>query len=135
MGDSGAQFAGFTIGVLAVLGPAKIGTALLILAVPILDIAWVFVRRPARGRRFFTADSEHLHHRLLHLGWSQQRIVLSFYTICIALSVADLVLSSAAKLIAFLVVALITVVVLVRITVKEPRRSTKPGPTTSQSHG
>ncbi len=131
MGDSGAQFAGFTVGVLAVLGPAKIGTALLILAVPILDIAWVFVRRPARGRKFFDADSEHLHHRLLHLGWSQQRIVLGFYTICIALSVVDLVLSGAAKLLAFLVVAMITVVALVRITVKELRRVTAAGPTPS----
>jgi UDP-GlcNAc:undecaprenyl-phosphate GlcNAc-1-phosphate transferase len=132
MGDSGAQFAGFTVGVLAVLGPAKIGTALLILAVPILDIAWVFVRRPASGRKFFHDDRGHLHHRLLDLGWSQQRIVLSFYTICIALSVADLMLSSAAKLIAFLVVAITTVAVLARITLKAPRRMAAAGPPTPQ---
>jgi UDP-N-acetylmuramyl pentapeptide phosphotransferase/UDP-N-acetylglucosamine-1-phosphate transferase len=132
MGDSGAQFAGFTVGVLAVLGPAKIGTALLILAVPILDIAWVFVRRPASGRKFFHDDREHLHHRLLDLGWSQQRIVLSFYTICIALSVADLLLSSVAKLIAFLVVAITTVAVLARITLKAPRRIAAAGPPTPQ---
>ena len=70
MGDCGAQFAGFTVGALAILGPAKIGTALLILAVPILDIAWVFVRRPTQGRSFAGADREHLHHRLLDRGMS-----------------------------------------------------------------
>ncbi len=120
MGDCGAQFAGFTLGALAILGPAKIGTALLILAVPILDIAWVFVRRPSQGKSVAGADREHLHHRLLDRGMSTRRIVLSFYAICIALGAIDLTLSRTSKLIAFLVVAVATVVLLVRVTEGKP---------------
>lgn len=128
MGDAGAQFAGFTIGALAILGPAKIGTALLILAVPILDVAWVFIRRPMQGARFFSADAEHLHHRLLKRGLSVRRIVLIFYIMCTALGVVDLVLSKASKLVAFLLVVLATVVVLSRITARSPTRSAPPAP-------
>lgn len=115
MGDSGAQFTGFTIGVLAILGPAKIGTALLILAVPILDVAWVYVRR---GRHFSTADTGHLHHRLLALGFSQRRIVLMFYSICIVLGAIDLLLTRLTKLLAFVIVAVLTIALLVRITAR-----------------
>jgi UDP-GlcNAc:undecaprenyl-phosphate GlcNAc-1-phosphate transferase len=120
MGDSGAQFSGFALGALAILGPAKIGTALLILAVPILDVAWVFIRRPIEGKAFFAADAEHLHHRLLKRGFSQQRIVLIFYGMCIALGLVDLALNKATKLVAFLLVVAATVVVLVRMTTETP---------------
>jgi len=120
MGDCGAQFAGFTLGALAILGPAKIGTALLILAVPILDIAWVFVRRPSKGRGFASADRGHLHHRLLDRGMSTRRIVLRFYAICVALGAIDLVLTRTSKLIAFLAVAVATVFLLIRVTERAP---------------
>jgi UDP-GlcNAc:undecaprenyl-phosphate GlcNAc-1-phosphate transferase len=128
MGDAGAQFAGFTVGALAILGPAKIGTALLILAIPILDVAWVFIRRPMHGEPFFSADSEHLHHRLLKRGFSVQRIVLIFYAMCTALGLADLVLNKASKLIAFLLVVIVTVVVLSRMTAKQPPEVSSTGP-------
>jgi UDP-GlcNAc:undecaprenyl-phosphate GlcNAc-1-phosphate transferase len=119
MGDCGAQFAGFTVGALAILGPAKIGTALLILAVPILDIAWAIVRR---GWSFAGADREHLHHRLLDRGMSTRRIVLSFYAICAVLGVIDLTLSRTSKVIAFLIVAVATVVLLMRVTIGTPNK-------------
>jgi UDP-GlcNAc:undecaprenyl-phosphate GlcNAc-1-phosphate transferase len=129
MGDAGAQVAGFIIGALAILGPAKVGTALLILAIPILDIAWVFVRR---GRRFAQADAGHLHHQLRRLGWSTRRIVLCFYALCIALGLADLLLQQVGKLIAFLVVAAITAVILARIATQrapaEVAQSSPPAP-------
>jgi UDP-N-acetylmuramyl pentapeptide phosphotransferase/UDP-N-acetylglucosamine-1-phosphate transferase len=127
LGDSGAQFAGYTLGVLAILGPAKIGTALLILTVPILDVAWVFIRRPLEGKPFFSADNEHLHHRLLQRGVSQQHIVLIFYGMCLALGLVDLALSKAAKLAAFLVVVAVTVAVLSRMTAR-PTRPAAPEP-------
>jgi UDP-GlcNAc:undecaprenyl-phosphate/decaprenyl-phosphate GlcNAc-1-phosphate transferase len=118
MGDAGAQFAGFTLGALAILGPAKIGTALLILAIPILDVAWVFIRRPMQGEKFFSADAEHLHHRLLKRGLSVRRIVVIFYSMCVALGLVDLALSKASKLVAFLLVVAATVVVLSRMTAR-----------------
>ena len=126
---AGAQFAGFTLGALAILGPAKIGTALLILAIPILDVAWVFIRRPMRGEKFFSADAEHLHHRLLRRGLSVRRIVLIFYSMCVALGVVDLVLSKASKLVAFLLVVAVTVAVLSRMTARRPSQPPSAAPT------
>src|SRR2546429_687188 len=52
MGDSGAMFIGFALGALSVFGPVKLGTALLLLIVPIVDVAWAIVRR-LLGRRSF----------------------------------------------------------------------------------
>ena len=115
MGDSGAQFSGFAIGALAILGPAKIGTALLIMAIPILDVALMFVQRPASGKRFYSAGRDHLHHRLLDLGLSQRQIVALFYGVCILLGGIDLALSRVGKLVALVVVAAATVVVLIRL--------------------
>ncbi|MGH9043638.1 MAG: MraY family glycosyltransferase, partial [Acidimicrobiales bacterium] len=48
---------------------------LFILGVPILDMAFAFVRRTARGTGFHHADAEHIHHRLLRLGHGHRRSV------------------------------------------------------------
>lgn len=82
MGDSGAMFLGYCLGVLSIIGGAKMATALLVLGVPILDAAWVLVFRLSRGRSPLRADRGHLHHRLLDLGLSQVRVVLLFYLVC-----------------------------------------------------
>ena len=56
MGDSGSMFLGFTLAVISIIGGAKIATALLVLGVPILDVAYVIIyrltrrRSPVRGR-------------------------------------------------------------------------------------
>ena len=120
MGDSGAQFSGFAIGALAILGPAKIGTALLIMAIPILDVALMFVQRPANGKQFYSAGKDHLHHRLLDLGLSQRQIVILFYGVCILLGGIDLALSRIGKLVALLIVAIATVALLIRLARRTP---------------
>jgi UDP-GlcNAc:undecaprenyl-phosphate GlcNAc-1-phosphate transferase len=48
----------------------------IILGVPLLDMAFAFVRRTARGTGFHTPDKEHIHHRLLRLGHGHRRAVL-----------------------------------------------------------
>jgi UDP-GlcNAc:undecaprenyl-phosphate/decaprenyl-phosphate GlcNAc-1-phosphate transferase len=47
-----------------------------ILGVPIVDMAFAFVRRTARGDSFHTPDKEHIHHRLLRLGHGPRRTVV-----------------------------------------------------------
>jgi UDP-GlcNAc:undecaprenyl-phosphate GlcNAc-1-phosphate transferase len=47
-----------------------------ILGVPLVDLAFAFVRRTARGTSFHTPDKEHIHHRLLRLGHGPRRTVL-----------------------------------------------------------
>jgi UDP-GlcNAc:undecaprenyl-phosphate GlcNAc-1-phosphate transferase len=47
-----------------------------ILGVPIVDMAFAFIRRTARGEKFHTPDKQHIHHRLLRLGHGPRRTVV-----------------------------------------------------------
>src|SRR5439155_20165952 len=60
------------------------------LGVPILDTSFALFRRAFRGFPLFTADDEHIHHRLERLGFSKRRIVLGMYGICVVLSLIGL---------------------------------------------
>ena len=51
------------------------------MAVPIFDTAAAIVRRTLAGRPIFQADKEHLHHRLLRMGYTQRQVVLMIYCI------------------------------------------------------
>ncbi|GAI45989.1 unnamed protein product, partial [marine sediment metagenome] len=68
MGDSGSQFLGFMLGILAIICGGKLATAGLVLGLPILDGLWVISRRIFSGHSPFLPDKKHLHHRLLALG-------------------------------------------------------------------
>jgi UDP-N-acetylmuramyl pentapeptide phosphotransferase/UDP-N-acetylglucosamine-1-phosphate transferase len=83
MGDCGAMFLGYVLAVSAIIGGAKLATALLVLALPILDVAWLIVQRTRRGSGIARAGRDHLHHRLLALGWSQRQIVAFYYGLSI----------------------------------------------------
>lgn len=81
MGDSGALFAGFLLATLSVMysmksADCKMYIPLLVLAVPILDITFSSLRRILKGTSPFVADAEHIHHKLLNLGLSQNKAVL-----------------------------------------------------------
>ncbi len=100
-GTAGVMFLGYVLGVLAILGSAKIIVALLVLAVPIIDTFWVIVRRLSSGRSPFTPDRGHIHHRLLDLGLSHRATVVVIYLVCATLGVMSLFVSTATGVIAF----------------------------------
>ena len=95
MGDSGSMLLGMllTIATLSGVGrnpyppgagdlAAIAGTVLvplLVLAIPILDVALAVVRRTWRGKGIGQADKEHIHHRLLDIGHSHRGAVLLMY--------------------------------------------------------
>ncbi len=85
MGDGGSQSLGFTVGVLAVLLtqheelPYSAALPLLLLGLPILDTLTVTVVRIREGRSPFSADKNHLHHRLLALGFDHFEAVAVVY--------------------------------------------------------
>lgn len=86
-GTSGSMFMGFILAALAIFAGTKIATALLVMAIPIIDAVWVIGERIRSGKSIFKSDSRHLHYKLLDLGWTQRKIALffCFITICIAL--------------------------------------------------
>ena len=87
LGDGGAYMLGFQIGLLALVGSQK-GTILaglvaplFVLALPILDMVLAISRRGLCGLPIFRPDRRHIHHRLLEIGFSQRKVVLSIYGI------------------------------------------------------
>ncbi len=110
-GTAGVMFLGYVLGVLAILGSAKIVVALLVLAVPIIDTFWVIVRRLSSGRSPFSPDRGHIHHRLLDVGLSHRSTVLLIYLVCATLGLMSLLVSSATGILAFLAVLVVLGVV------------------------
>lgn len=113
LGDSGSLVFGFLLAATAVTGWQKGATALaagvplLIFALPIADSGLALVRRglarPARGRsvtailrQIAEPDREHIHHRMLALGWSVRRTVLVLYAVTLVLSLLALATSDVA---------------------------------------
>jgi UDP-GlcNAc:undecaprenyl-phosphate GlcNAc-1-phosphate transferase len=116
LGTSGAVFLGFALGSLAIIGGAKMATALLVMGIPILDVGWQIIDRLRLGRSPLLGDRGHLHHRLLDLGLSQRRVVLFFYLLCAAFGGLALVLASGLhKLLALLVMGVVALVVLIAL--------------------
>jgi UDP-GlcNAc:undecaprenyl-phosphate GlcNAc-1-phosphate transferase len=96
LGDGGAYLIGFGIAAISLVSSNKgsIAAALLVVAValglPILDTTLAILRRAFNGFPLFRADDEHIHHRLIKLGFSRQRILLILYTACVALSIVGM---------------------------------------------
>jgi UDP-GlcNAc:undecaprenyl-phosphate GlcNAc-1-phosphate transferase len=86
MGDGGSQLLGLAIGSLAIYvtqtenAVVSATMPLFLLAIPILDTFFVMVHRVRAGRSPFSADKNHLHHRLLSLGYSHGGAVALIYS-------------------------------------------------------
>ena len=106
MGSNGALFLGYTIGVLGIIGGAKMATVLLVMGLPLLDVVWQIVRRVSSGRNPTEGDRGHVHYRLLDAGISPRQIVLGYYVFCALFGGIALVTASRLfKLIALIVMA------------------------------
>src|SRR6187397_2142581 len=96
MGDSGAMLLGFTLAAISVEGLLKTASLvslflpLAVLAVPVIDTTFVVAKRLKHGLPVYAADHSHLHHRILNIGYSQRRAVLTIYAWCGALAAAAL---------------------------------------------
>ena len=112
LGEGGALLAGYILGVLSIISGAKIAVVLMALGVAVVDAAWVILRRVFWEKRSFaSADRKHLHHRLLDAGFSQRTAVLFLWFISAAFGAATLLLQSAGKLVAFILLAVVTLIV------------------------
>ncbi|MDI3496239.1 MAG: UDP-GlcNAc:undecaprenyl-phosphate/decaprenyl-phosphate GlcNAc-phosphate transferase [Patescibacteria group bacterium] len=101
LGEGGSLFLGYALGVLSIISGSKIAIALLIMGIPILDVAWTIIRRLLVGKNPFRfADKKHLHHRLLALGLNQRQTVFVFYSLSLIFGVSGLFLQSRGKLLA-----------------------------------
>jgi UDP-GlcNAc:undecaprenyl-phosphate GlcNAc-1-phosphate transferase len=106
MGDTGAMLLGLLLAVMAITVGGRTADQfsgqtyfffapllipILILAVPLVDTVFAFVRRLARRQSFSTADHEHIHHRLMRLGHGPRRTVVILWLWTALVSAAALI--------------------------------------------
>lgn len=96
-GFGGATLAGYMLAVLSILATAKVGALLVVLGIPVIDALYVILRRVVQGRSPVWADRGHLHHRLLDLGWSKQRVTFFYWIATLLLGILALNLNSQHK--------------------------------------
>lgn len=100
LGEGGSLLLGYMLGVLAIISGGKIAIALLVMGIPILDVAWTIIRRLMGGKNPFRfSDKKHLHHRLLALGLNQRQTVVIFYSFSLLFGLGGLFLQSREKFI------------------------------------
>jgi len=109
LGDAGASFIGFTLAGLAVMGEWAendfIGllTPVLILAVPLFDIAFVGTVRVVTGKVHSVGEwlaytaRDHIHHRFEALGLTRTETVLLIFFIAATLGISAMLLKEATK--------------------------------------
>ncbi|MBL7198466.1 MAG: undecaprenyl/decaprenyl-phosphate alpha-N-acetylglucosaminyl 1-phosphate transferase [Candidatus Omnitrophica bacterium] len=135
MGDSGSLFLGFTLALIGIKGEWSTNSIkasiipILVLGVPIFDLAYIVIRRWTEGtakgviKAITFCAKDHLSHRLLSLGYKQRVSVLFIYLIAICVSIGAIVLQNAAKGDAVLlffqfILIFITIIILISITKK-----------------
>ena len=94
LGSAGAYFLGYQMATMSILSPAKLSTALLVMAVPIIDVAWQALSRIRRGQHPMRGDRGHLHFRLSDRGLPTSRIVLGYYAVAILFGLVAVLVAS-----------------------------------------
>ncbi len=122
LGSAGAMTLGYALATLSILAPARVATALLVMAIPIADTGFQMFDRWRRGQSPTHGDRGHLHYRLFDLGLSQRQIVISYWVFCgVFGALALLIPSPLYKLIAIGVLVLIVVGLLALLTRRQKR--------------
>ena len=122
IGDTGSNFLGFMLSVVSILGVAKTYTMavivlpVIVLGLPIVDVAMAIIRRTIKGKSLkavFQADKGHLHHKLVAKGFSQKQAVLILYGISTAFGMFAVILfdSGILKALSFLLMVIAAVAI------------------------
>lgn len=98
LGDSGSLFIGFLLSALALAGAQKAPTIVAVaipvvsFGLPILETFLSILRRLISGRPVFTADREHIHHKLLQHGLTHRQVVIVLYGVSAVFALLSLFL-------------------------------------------
>ncbi|URM33433.1 undecaprenyl/decaprenyl-phosphate alpha-N-acetylglucosaminyl 1-phosphate transferase [Cytobacillus firmus] len=116
MGDTGALFLGYMIGVLSLLGFKNVTMIsfiipILILGVPLSDTFFAIIRRFVNKQPLSAPDKSHLHHCLLNLGFTHKQTVLMIYAIAAFFGLAAIIFSQAKIWGSLILIAVILVLI------------------------
>lgn len=112
MGDSGSLLLGYLLATTSIISSAKtstvlaMGLPLVALGLPLFEMTFSFLRRILTGSSPFKPDRRHLHHRLLDLGLSQQRVVVALLFLTAFLGINSVIFALAQSKVVLFNVAL-----------------------------
>ncbi len=111
-GDTGAMFFGLMLGLLTIYSGGKVATAFLVLGVPLFDFVLVIGRRIRKRSNILrgNAEDEHLHHRLLRLGWRPRSVIFLTAAIGTVFGLSALFFSTREKFLAAIMLFLLMLV-------------------------
>lgn len=96
-GFGGSTLAGFMLGVLSILSTTKVGTLMVILAVPLIDTGFTILRRVLSGKSPLWGDRGHLHHKLLDMGLTKKQVAFFYWGITALLGILAINLNAQDK--------------------------------------
>jgi len=89
LGDTGSLFLGFMLGGISLLGAMKTATIssvaipIILIGLPAIDTSFSIIRRLLKKTSIFQGDKEHIHHKLLEMGFSHRRVVIILYCLSV----------------------------------------------------
>lgn len=113
LGSAGAFFLGYALAGLGLIAGGRTATVLMVMGLPIVDVAWQIFDRVRRHQSPVQGDRGHLHYRLRDLGLSKRAIVLVYWGFCGLFGLLALVAAPWQKLIALIGISLTVILVLV----------------------
>lgn len=111
-GYGGKSLAGYLLAVLAILTTAKLGTAILVLGVPVIDAIFVKTSQILSGKNPTLGSRNFLHHRFLDAGWSKRQIALFYWMVSAILGIIALILSARQKVFAFVLLGVVLAMII-----------------------
>ena len=113
LGSGGAFFLGHILGGLGLIAGGRVATVLLVMGIPVVDVAWQIFDRLRHHRSPGQGDRGHLHFRLFDRGWSERAIVLLYWAFCASFGALALMVSSRVyKLVVLIGIGVMVVMVL-----------------------
>ena len=125
MGDGGSQFLGFILAILVLILTQQVNITIssavpvLLLGLPIVDILAVFFLRAKHKMNLFKATRNHVHHRLLDIGFLHYESVMFIYTVQFILVISAIPLMYEKDLLVILFYLFICLSVFLFLTVSE----------------
>lgn len=115
MGDTGAMFLGFILATMSIQGLFKFYVVVsflvpfLAIGIPLLDMFIAIIRRVAHGQSPMASDREHMHYKLIDMGFNQKQTVAILYCISGMFGIAAVVLAAGGEIKAILLLLAILV--------------------------
>ena len=104
MGDTGAMFLGFVLATMSIQGLFKFYLVVgflvpfLVIGIPLLDMVVAITRRVCHGQSPMASDREHMHYKLIDMGFNQKQTVAILYCVSGIFGIAAIVLAAGGEI-------------------------------------